>query len=245
MTEHKQVEQPRPAHEGRERAGVETSREPAGQPRVPVEEPKAGGIGRWALAAGGAALAALFVYKRTRPQGDGVAEGGVHIHNAVTVNKPAEELYTFWRNFENLPRFMSHLESVHNLDATRSHWKAKAPAGMNVEWDAEIVRDQAPYLIEWRSVEGASVPNQGLVVFKPAPGSRGAEVHVDMVYDPPAGKVGAALVKLLREDPEKQVSNSLRQFKALMETGEIATTEGQPHGQRSIMNKVADAVTKG
>jgi len=157
---------------------------------------------------------------------------GVTVRRTISINKPAEEVYAFWRDFENLPRFMRHLESVRKLDERRSHWVAKAPAGTSVEWDAEITRDEPGALLSWRSIEGSEIDNAGAVRFLAGPAGRGALVSVTMQYRPPGGALGAAFAKLFGEEPEQQVRDDLRRFKQLLETGEIPTTEGQPHGQR-------------
>ncbi|HEY0606769.1 MAG TPA: SRPBCC family protein [Herpetosiphonaceae bacterium] len=162
---------------------------------------------------------------------------GIEVKQQVTINKPAEELFRFWRNFENLPQFMRHLESVSVLDDKRSHWVAKAPLG-SVEWDAEIVEEEAGRRIVWRSAENAEVVNAGSVLFLPGPTERGTEVYVVIEYAPPAGVVGATVAKLFGEEPNQQVKEDLIRFKQLMETGEIATNEGQPHGTRSIVGKI-------
>jgi len=156
---------------------------------------------------------------------------GIRVEKTVTIEKSPEELYSFWRNFENLPRIMNHLEAVRTLDGKRSHWVAKAPLGTSVEWDAEIINEEANELIGWRSLEGATVPNAGSVRFRPAPGGRGTEVTVNLEYDPPAGKLGAAFAKLFGEEPQQQVEEGLRRLKQLMEAGEIPTTAGQPKGK--------------
>ncbi len=210
--------------------------------KVDKEGPNLGQAGKVALGLG-AAAAAFLGYRALSKRGEGKQEG-IEVKESVTINKPAQELYDFWRNFENLPQFMKHLESVTVQGDKRSHWKAKAPAGMTVEWDAEITDEQPGEMIAWRSLEKAQVPNRGSVRFKPASGDRGTEVHVEMVYNPPAGKLGAAVAKLFREEPNQQVSGDLRRFKALMEAGEIPTTEGQPHGQRSVTGKLAEALTQ-
>ena len=147
---------------------------------------------------------------------------GIKVEKRVVVNRPVEEVYRFWRNFENLPRFMDHLESVTVLDETRSHWIAKAPAGTRVEWDASIHNEIENELIAWRSLEGADVNHAGSVHFTPA-GSGGTEVRVVLSYEPPAGKVGAALAKLLGEEPSQQVEDDLRRFKQVMEAAEVQT----------------------
>jgi uncharacterized membrane protein len=151
----------------------------------------------------------------------------IRVEKTVTINKPAEELYTFWHNLENLPTFMKHLESVKVIDPRKSHWVAKAPAGQTVEWDADIINDQPNQLIAWASIEGADVDNSGFVRFQPAPGDRGTEVKVVLEYSFPGGAVASALAKLFGEEPEQQIGDELRRFKQLMEAGEIATVEGQ------------------
>jgi uncharacterized membrane protein len=134
----------------------------------------------------------------------------------VLVNRPAHELYQFWRNFENLPRFMDHLESVTVIDENQSHWVAKAPAGTRVEWNAAIHNEIEDELIAWRSLPGADVNNAGSVHFTPA-GEGRTEVRVVLSYEPPAGKMGAAIAKLLGEEPSQQVEDDLRRFKQVME----------------------------
>lgn len=156
---------------------------------------------------------------------------GIKVEKSMTINRSPEELYRFWRNFENLPRVMSHLESVHVTGENRSHWVAKAPAGTTVEWDAEIYNEKENQMIAWRSLEGADVDNAGSVHFQPATGGRGTEVRVVLKYDPPGGVLGAAIAKLFGEEPEQQIQEDLRRFKQVMETGETATTEGQPSGR--------------
>ncbi len=155
----------------------------------------------------------------------------IKVEKTVTINKPAEELYHFWHDFENLPRFMKHLKSVKVYNDKRSHWIANAPLGNSVEWDADILEDRANEFISWASVEGADVDNSGFIRFKKAPGDRGTEVKVVMEYNVPGGVLTAAVAKLFGEEPEQQIGDDLRRFKMLMEAGEIATTEGQPKGK--------------
>jgi uncharacterized membrane protein len=157
----------------------------------------------------------------------------IKVEKTVTIsNKSPEELYQFWRNFENLPHFMKHLKHVSVINNTRSHWIASAPMGGSVEWDAEIINDQENRLIAWASVEGADIDNSGFVRFQRAPEGRGTEVKVVIEYNPPGGVVGDAIAKLFGEEPQQQIGDELRRFKMLMEAGEMATTEGQPSGRR-------------
>lgn len=161
-------------------------------------------------------------------------DAGIRVDKSITVNRSPEELFRFWRNFENLSRFMNHLKEVRVLDNTHSHWVAKGPLDTNIEWDAEIINEKPNELIGWRSAQNATVPNAGSVQFKPAPGNRGTEVIVSLKYDPPAGKIGAAFAKIFGEEPSQQISEDLRRFKQVMEAGEVPTTQDQPVGRRQL-----------
>jgi uncharacterized membrane protein len=157
----------------------------------------------------------------------------LRVEKTVTIQtKSAAELYQFWHDFENLPTFMKHLRSVTVLDDTRSHWVANAPLGNTVEWDAQIINDLENLLISWASIPGAAVENSGFVRFQAAPSGRGTEVKVVLEYTVPGGSLTAAIAKVFGENPEQQIGDDLRRFKMLMETGELATTEGQSCGQR-------------
>jgi uncharacterized membrane protein len=195
------------------------------------------------------------MFRRPQPSG----EQGPHqdharedqtmdVKKAITVGRPVEEVYRYWRDFENLPRFMRHLESVQTTGDGRSRWRAKAPAGKTVEWDAEIVDDQPNRRIAWRSLEGAEVDNAGEVRFEPAPAGRGTEVYVALRYDPPAGPVGALVAKLFGEEPGQQVEGDLRRFKQVLETGSVtvseATVHEKPHPARPPEGPVATATTE-
>jgi uncharacterized membrane protein len=158
---------------------------------------------------------------------------GIRVEKSTTINATPEALYGFWRNFANLPRFMDHLESVTVLDDKRSHWVASGPAGIDAEWDAEIINEIPNELIGWRSVAGSRVDNAGSVHFKEATGGRGTIVKVVLRYDPPGGVLGAAFAKLFGEDPAMQVGEDLRKLKQLIETGELATIDGQTSGREA------------
>jgi len=155
----------------------------------------------------------------------GADQGIIRTKRSITVNRPVEEVYGFWRNFENLPQFMRHLESVTVTGDKRSHWKAKAPVGKTVEWDADTLEDRPNELISWRSVEGSDIYNAGSVRFMRAPGNRGTEIRVELEYDPPLGKLGSKVAMLWREEPGQQVMDDLRHFKQVMETGEIVFSD--------------------
>jgi uncharacterized membrane protein len=162
---------------------------------------------------------------------------GLEIEHAVTVNRPRDEVYAYWRRLSNLPTFMRHLESVTELDGSagtgpRSHWVAKAPIA--VEWEAEITTERPGELIGWRSVESAAVKNAGSVRFKDAPGGKGTEVLVYFEYQPVAGPAGQAAAKLMKQVTLQQVRMDLGRFKAMLEAGEAPTTEGQTSGRAKI-----------
>jgi uncharacterized membrane protein len=154
--------------------------------------------------------------------------GDVLVGRSVTINRPREELYSFWRDFHNLPQFMHNVHGVTIQDQTHSHWVIEAPAGKTVEWDSQITRDDPGRLIAWQSLEGASVRNSGQVEFLDSPDNRGTVVRVTLTYDPPAGTVGKLIAKLFQREPKVQARQDLRRFKQLMETGEVATA--QPPG---------------
>lgn len=163
----------------------------------------------------------------------GMFSGKVHVTKALTINKSPAELYEFWRNFENLPIFMRHLESVTTTDTTFSHWKAKAPLGQTVEWDAEVTSDIPNQRIGWKSLDGAEITNSGVVEFLPTR-DRGTEIKVTLTYEAPGGKVGEWIAWALGEEPSTQVAEDLRRFKSLMETGLIMKIEGQPSGREPM-----------
>jgi uncharacterized membrane protein len=153
---------------------------------------------------------------------------GIHVEQAITVSKPVSDVYRFWRNFENLPTFMQHLESVAEREEGISHWVARGPAGMKVEWDARIINEIENKVIGWQSLDGSTISTAGSVNFRET--GHGTEVRVHLQYHPPGGKLGAAVARMFGEEPTIQVAEDLRRFKRLLETGEIPTTEGQPMG---------------
>jgi uncharacterized membrane protein len=161
----------------------------------------------------------------------------VHIEKSITINRSPEELYKFWRDFENLPRFMENLESVTKLDDQRSHWMAIGPGGKKIEWDAEIYNEKEGELIAWRSLPGSDLANAGSVHFEPAPDGRGTYLKVTLNYNPPGGKAAALFAKLFGQEPGQLVEHNLKRLKQLIETGEIPTTEGQPSGRATSGQK--------
>jgi uncharacterized membrane protein len=151
--------------------------------------------------------------------------GDVLVGRSVTIDRPRQELYAFWRDFQNLPRFMHNVKSVSVLDARRSHWVIEAPAGKTVEWDSSVTEDQPGRLVAWESQQEASVRNSGRVEFLDSPDGRGTVVRVTLVYDPPGGTVGQLIAKVFQKEPKVQARQDLRRFKQLMETGEVSTAK--------------------
>jgi len=153
----------------------------------------------------------------------------IHVFRSITINRDPSDVYDFWRDLSNLPRFMAHLESV-EVSEGKSKWRAKGPAGAAITWDAEIVMDRPGECLAWRSIEGStSVPNRGVVRFEPAPGERGTEVQVELKYEPPAGAIGAAFAKLFGEEPSQQIAGDLRRLKQVLETGEVLHSDASIH----------------
>ena len=157
----------------------------------------------------------------------------MELTSTTTVTRPPEEVYAFWQQLDRLPTFMAHLDEVRATDARRSHWKASAPFGRTVEWDAETTEDVPGERIAWRSLDGADVPNSGQVRFKPAPGGRGTEVYVLLSYEMPGGALGKAAAKYFGEEPSQQLDDDLRRFKQVLETGEVVRSDGAPRGKQA------------
>lgn len=167
---------------------------------------------------------------RTNPSNAALPyELGIRAGASVTINHARDKVFQFWRQFENLPRFMRHLISVES-DGKHSHWVAEGPAGRKVQWDAEILREIENELISWRSLPGGDVASAGSVRFSDAPGGRGTEIHVELQYNPPGGIAGAYLARLFGREPEQEIKADLARLKQFLETGEVATTKGQPKG---------------
>lgn len=161
--------------------------------------------------------------------GAGSTTRGIEVVKAITIARTPNEIYRFWRQLDNLPRFMEHLESVESRGDTRSIWKVKGPAGRTVEWEAEVIEDRPGESIAWRSLPGADVSNAGRVEFVTAPGGRGTEVRIHLRYEPPAGVVGRAVAMMFGKDPAHQVGSDLRRLKQVIETGEVMRSDASIH----------------
>lgn len=180
--------------------------------------------GSMAAVAGIAVLDAVAARGVTRMGREPIATTAV-----TTIARVPEEVYRFWRDLRNLPRFMAHLASVEPIDDLRSHWKVIGPGGVAVEWDAEIVEDRFGEAIAWRSLPGADVDSSGVVRFVPAPGGRGTEIHVKLRYAAPGGRMGRAIAKLLGREPGQQARSDLRRLKQVLETGGVVHSDASIH----------------
>jgi uncharacterized membrane protein len=160
-------------------------------------------------------------------------DGYLRIRKSLTINCPPEQVYRFWRDFQNLPRFMRNLDSVQVTDGKRSHWIAKGPADRRIEWDAETTEDRPNEMIAWRTVGEADVQHSGSVRFRSAPGNRGTLVTVEMEFNSAAASFIGALAKGFGQSPEQLITEDLRHLQQILEAGEVITTEGQPAGRPS------------
>jgi uncharacterized membrane protein len=159
---------------------------------------------------------------------------GFRLEDAVTIARPIEDVYAYWRDLTNLPIFMQSLERVDMPDRWRSHWVMRGPGGMRVEWDAEIIHEEPPTLVAWQSLPGADMASAGSVNFTPT--RNGTEVRVLMQYNPPAGKVGGLVAWLAGQSPAFQLREDLRRLKQLLETGEV------PRSEARIAQRLRDAI---
>lgn len=152
------------------------------------------------------------------------AKGDAITAKTVTINRPRQEIYDFWRDVSNLPKVMENVVSIEELGNQRSCWTVKAPGGGTIEWTTRITEDRPGELIAWASEEGVDVPNSGKVEFRDAPGGRGTWVSATILYDPPAGIIGKVIAKMFQREPAIQARRDLRRLKQFLETGEIATS---------------------
>ena len=175
-------------------------------------------------------VAAIPVERGEREATQARVEYGIKVVHAVTIRRPALELYQFWRDVPRLMEVIKHPATIVANSMVESHWSVSGPGGRRLEWDSVIINDEPGRLIAWQSKSGGDVDNAGTVRFEDAPGDEGTEVKVVLEYNPPGGKVGAAIAMLTRDSGSQQVYDTLRRFKALIEAGEIPTTDGQPVG---------------
>ena len=211
-------------------------------------------VQRWGAVLGGGALA-IFGLSRRSPLGLAMAATGGAVailgaksnslqsrsqaRSSMLLNCSPEQAYQFWHNFENLPRFMNHLDNVSRLGDRQSRWTALGPMGKRISWVAETMDDQPNQFISWRSTPDSDIQVSGFVSFSPAIANRGTIVETAMEVKPPAGALGTAIAKTFGKDPSFIIRQDLRRLKALIETGEIPTTEGQTHGPRSAATAFA------
>jgi uncharacterized membrane protein len=167
----------------------------------------------------------LSTAERRGPATSIPAGHGVHVEERIVIDKPVAELYRFWRNLDNLGHFLQHVESV-RCEGNRSRWLACGPLGTHFEWEAEIINERDNELIAWRSLPGSSVDTAGSVHFRVLPG-RSTEIHVNLKYDPPGGKAGDAVARLMGDSPQQEIRDDLQRLKAFLETGQMAGKTGQ------------------
>lgn len=153
----------------------------------------------------------------------------IELRRSVTIARPIDDVYAFWRNVESLPQFMKHLDSVRKVSDQRSRWSAGSAEGVVVEWEVEIVEDRPNELISWRTIGVSDLTGHGTVSFRPAPGGRGTEVHADVSYQPPGGALGAKIARLFRDVPGIRIENQLNVLKQIMETGEEVRSDSSIH----------------
>lgn len=185
------------------------------------------------------ALDVVTAQQLSKNKGTITQSGAVRAHYNIIINRPPEDVYVQWRNFENLPTFMRHLVSVTEKGEGRSRWIAKAPAGATVQWDAELVQDIPGQIISWRSLPGSMIQNSGSVKFSEAPGGRGCFVAVEIEYRPPVGVLGAGVACLFREEPNAQLKDDMRRFKQFVEVGEVVRSDASPDGNGRIKQRPA------
>jgi uncharacterized membrane protein len=177
--------------------------------------------GDWTLLGGFAAAMAvgLWLVRRTRGAGR-----GIEVVRTMTVEAPVERVYEFWNDFENFPRFMSHVREVRRTGTDRSHWVVAGPGGAPIEWDAVVTRRVPNEEIGWRTVEGAAVEHEGTVRFRPA-GSNATRIEVRMSYQPVGGALGHGIAALLGGDPERVIGDDLGRVAAHMRGARPAVGE--------------------
>jgi uncharacterized membrane protein len=180
--------------------------------------------------------AASFTARRVVASAEGRSEA--FVEESVAINKSPAECYAFWRNPTNVPRFSPMIQSVTALDERRYQWTARGPMGMRSEWTTEFTVDQPGEKLAWHTVDEGLFSHAGVVHFEQAPGGRGTHMKVSMHYRVPGGRAATTLAKLIGHDPESELREDLRRFRQLLETGEIATTAGQPSGRRSVFARM-------
>ena len=165
-------------------------------------------------------------------------QSGIQVEHTISINAPIAQVYSYFRDFENLPLFMRNIRSVQILDQTHSHWSARGPLGAAIEWDAEIISDEPNKLISWRSTNSPDIENAGSVHFHESSSGRGTTMRVELQYLPPAGAVGAAIARLFGEEPEIQLKNDLRRFKQQLE-GKYGARSAESDFERTFQSREA------
>ena len=179
-----------------------------------------------------AGVTALDIYAAAKSRGRERAAVAGPVQRAITIAVTPERAYTFWRELQNLPGFMTALDSVYEIDTRRSRWRARLPVGRTLEWEADVVEDRPNEYIAWRSVAGSDVSHGGEVRFRLAPGGQGTEIAVELAYVPPAGELGRAAAMFSNQAVQVQLEGDLRRLKQLLELGEIVHSDASIHRGR-------------
>ena len=199
--------------------------------RPSLARSSAAGVGGWLLYQAATGRNPMFTplgIRVNRAPAETDAGETIVVEETIAIARPRTEVYRFWRRLENLPRIAPQLQSVEQLDEARSRWLVKGPRGGMLEWESEITRDEPDRELAWRMTRGEKLSHFGSVLFQDAPGGRGTAVKVHLEYVPPAGSLGTAIARVMGHSPQRVVAETLRRLRQLLETGEIATTEGQP-----------------
>jgi uncharacterized membrane protein len=197
---------------------------------APERSESARGWAATALVLGVAAVDGLTALELERESdvSEGPSKHPMIVNATLTINRPQADVYRFWRDFQNLPGLLSHVESV-RVDGNRSHWRAELPAGLELEWSAEIEEDRPDELISWRSLPGGLLQNHGRVSFRRAPGDQGTEVHVTLGFEPLGGALGGAFAKLFGSLPANKLRADLKRIKQVLETGSLMRSDASVH----------------
>ena len=161
---------------------------------------------------------------------------GEKVECSVLIMRPANEVFSYWRDFGNLPKFMTHLERIDLPNPKQAHWVWHGLAGVRLEWDTEIIAERPDRMISWQTLPGSAVSQAGSVWFKPARLGHGTRLYLHLRYHAPGGSVAKAIASLFGEDPAKTLREDLRRLRWILEAGEIPTTVGQPHGTRGLIH---------
>lgn len=165
--------------------------------------------------------------------------------SSVTIMRPAEELYAFWKDAESVSQWMGHIDRATRLDEAHVHWVRPHPGSGTLEWTTEVTQDIANHAIAWRTASASDSDHEvsGRVEFKEVAAGRGTLVTLTLRYKLRGGLLHSGAASIIGQDPAQEIRENLRRFKMLMEAGEVATINGQCHGPRKLKGKIMEALT--